>query len=158
MAKAMQVIRARQRALTALLPHPGNQSVFIPSRRLERSVTVMTADLGFIDKTGFSSPLIATFGAMSPLDALGRDIAQVNHDVSDAQVEIIFAGAAGEILEDFWDSVTFASDDANWDGVTIKRVTNTLFDNTGATFTLWNFAIDVPFIIAETYTLIWRRE
>ena len=149
-------IRPRQRALTSMSPHAGNPGVIVPARHFAR--TRMLAGLGAIDKSGYSSPDLFTFGAMEPLDAFGRGITQVSHDVSDGIIEVVYdQSQAGELSEDFWNSVTFQGIDKEWDGFTLLRQDNILFDNTGATFALWNFARDVPFLDGDPYLMTWRR-
>ena len=154
------LILPRQRALTSISPHAGNPGVVVPKRAFAR--TIMTAGLGGGDKSGFSSPILFTFGAMAPLAALSnQDIAQVSHDVSDSNVEIVFASTPLELADDFWYSVTFRGLDKNWDNFTLLREKRAAFDNTGATFTIWSFLSvnsDVPFIDADVYELTWRRQ
>ena len=150
------LILPRQRALTSMSPHAGNPNVIIPKRAFSRTVMVPAV---FVNKTGFSSPALFGFGAMTPDSALGRDIVQVTHDSGFAQTEILFAQTfAGELLEDFWHSVTFRSADSNWDRFTLLRSTNTQFDDTDPGWAIWNFLTrNVPFVAAETYELTWRR-
>lgn len=146
------LIRAKQRSLTAILPHNANRRFAIPRRG---DPLIMTAgDLGGV-QTGFST--IFVYGALAPADFRGLPVMQIHHNTNTLTNEVILGSTPGQLGDTFWHSIRFQSVDANWNDFTLLRETRTIFDDSDPSFALWGFANrNVPFLTGVVYDLYWR--
>ena len=156
MAETFQVIRARQRALTALLPHPGNQKVFNPSRP---NLTLAPAfaqthamSAGRTTPTVGYDTVTGPIGTLAPLTFRGVSVVRISMDEVTDVFRITLAGLGHGV--NFWTRIRFESSDNFWDDTELLSADATF---TTATNSVWTYnSFTRVFINGIQYRMDWE--